>query len=150
MLFLLLTCRLNWYLGGIWIPGVLVLLCCELTSWPWAQPQSLGLSLPICILGVLLAPRAARVRRQEVKAAPRLGPVKGPEWGTKTCFSPGSPRAWTLQPESTDWPTANSLPGEQCPPSQEEGLRLEHRSHLSTNVTGECPSHSAVPSLPSS
>lgn len=26
--------------------------------------------------------------------------------------------------------------GEQCPPSQQEGLKLEHRSHLSTNVTG--------------
>lgn len=26
--------------------------------------------------------------------------------------------------------------GEQCPPSQQEGLKLEHRSDLSTNVTG--------------
>lgn len=32
---------------------------------------------------------------------------------------------------------ANSLPGERCPASQQEGLKLEHSSDLSTNVTGE-------------
>lgn len=44
--------------------------------------------------------------------------------------------------------TSIFLPGEKCPPSQQEGLKLEYRSDLSTNVTGECPSHPAVPPLP--
>lgn len=39
---------------------------------------------------------------------------------------------------------ANSVPGERCPASQEEGLKLEHSSDLSTNVTGEC---SPLPAL---
>lgn len=33
---------------------------------------------------------------------------------------------------------ANSLPGERCPASQQEGLKLEHSSDPSTNVTGKC------------
>ncbi|KAF5910412.1 hypothetical protein HPG69_014644 [Diceros bicornis minor] len=47
-----------------------------------------------------------------------------------------SPAVWPPQPEPTEGPTATSLPGEQCPPSQQEGLKLEHRSDVSTNVTG--------------
>lgn len=35
----------------------------------------------------------------------------------------------------------NSVPGERCPASQQEGLKLEHSSDLSTNVTGECSLH---------
>lgn len=68
--------------------------------------------------------------------------------GTVNSFL-GSPRAQLCSFLSLNTPSA-PLPifllAEQCPPSQQEGLKLEHRSDLFTNVTGECPSHPAIPS----
>lgn len=44
----------------------------------------------------------------------------------------------------------NSVPGERCPASQQEGLKLEHSSDPSTNVTGECSLHQPLPTFWSS
>uniref|UniRef100_I3M6D1 Uncharacterized protein n=2 Tax=Marmotini TaxID=337730 RepID=I3M6D1_ICTTR len=45
-----------------------------------------------------------------------------------------APGLWLLNLWATFSHGANT--GEQCPPSQQEGLKLEHSSDLSANVTG--------------
>ncbi|EPQ15208.1 Collagen alpha-1(XVI) chain [Myotis brandtii] len=46
------------------------------------------------------------------------------------------PLPWGDSPIAAAVEYSDNLSGEKCPPSQQEGLKLEHRSDLSTNVTG--------------